>query len=452
MRILKFVLILLVFTSCSLEPVYEKPEVQAPLDEKVSKISEVSWEEFFVFDELKKIIKTTLENNRDLKIANLNIEITRGGYAISASNLLPTINADASYTKRGLPDFLKRFAAKRQHGVNISLASYEVDFFGRLRNLKKAALESYLASKEAKNITKISLISESANAYLNLLLDRELLDLFQQNYNLLEDKYKIVNLRFKNGIDNSEDDLNAKITLDSAKVALDNQKNIVIQDENILMNLMASYDRSLISSNKKISDVSLNEDLLEYIPSKSLLLRPDVKLAEHNLKAANADIGVARAAFYPSISLTGTFGYASSDLSSLFDQRSWNYVPSVNIPIFSAGRATANLKIAKLRKKVEVLNYETVVQNAFKEALDALSVRENKIENKKSFSKILKSQEKLLQIATLNKKHGIANEIALIDAKLNINLAKQNELVAKKEYITSLIMIYKILGGSSNEN
>lgn len=435
--------------SCNFEPRYKSPKIEAPL-EKVSQsqAKNISWQKFFNHQDLKRIIELVIKNNRDLKLADLNLEIARKNHAISIADLLPQIDAGASYVERGVPSQFSRFMAPRQFGANVSLVSYEIDFFGRLRNLKKSSLQQYLASNEAKNTIKISLISQTVDSYSNLVLDREILEIIKENLKFQEKRFSLINKRYKNGISSENEFLTSKIELETLKIEYQNYQNLIINDENNLLSLVASYKKdTLPDKDISILDIKTNENLLEFIPSTSLLSRPDILQAEYNLKSANANIGSARAAFFPSISLTGTYGYGSTDLSNLFETKSWNFSPEINLPIFSGGRNVANLKIANLRKKSEIINYEKAIQNAFSETLNALEQRKTLKTQLDSYGEILVSKLKLYEISIERKKYGMVSEIDVLSAKIECLNAKRNYLKTKKDYLVSLVNIYKAFGG-----
>ena len=362
---------------------------------------------------------------------------------------MPSVNATATETKQGVPAAFSRFTPRKQFRANLALAAYEIDFFGRLRNLKKSALENFLASEQARNITKIAIITEVANSYSQLLLDREILKILEENLSVQNQKYELLKLRYENGIDSKSDLLNSQIMLENAKANCETYKKLVQQDQNALMILVGKFDDKILPQESTIDQIKIDESLLDFIPSKSLLTRPDIKQAEHQLKSANANIGAARAAFFPSITLTGTYGYGSSDLNSLFDSRSWTFSPQINLPIFNGGKNTANLNLANLTKKIEIIEYEKVIQTAFRETLDQLAERKSAVNQLKSFEDIFNFRKKNYEISELKNHEGIISKIDLFDTKIAFLTAQQNRLSAKKEYLSNLITLYKVLGGGS---
>ncbi|MDX2083254.1 MAG: TolC family protein [Rickettsiales bacterium] len=452
-NIFKVFVIAVILVACSLDPKYKKPEIDLPFaqdqDSTKKKIAAISWQEYFQSQDLKRIIQLALENNKDLKTAILNIEVAQGTHGVTRSALLPTISASALETRQGVPSQFASFTPKRQYRANVSLTSYEVDFFGRLRSLKKAALEDFLATKEASKITKIAVISETANAYAQFLLDRQLLEIAKENLQTQSERYKYSEKRYNNGIDSQSSLLNAQALIESAKVNFETYKKLVEQDKNALMVLTGVFDERSIPQDETINDIKINEELLDFLPSQNLLLRPDIQKAEHSLKSANANIGAARAAFFPSITLTGTYGYGSRNLDSLFDSRSWTFTPQINLPIFSGGRNIANLDIANARKKIQIVQYEQVIQNAFRETLDQLAERQSVTNQLQSYDKIFAARKKSYEISENKHSQGISSALDVLDTKLTFLSAKQSQLVTKKEYIANLIALYKVMGGGA---
>ncbi len=440
-------------TACTMAPKYVRPEAPVPFQTTDNpgkkKIALVSWKEYFQSPDLQRVIQLALDNNKDLKTANLNLEVAQGTHGVARSNLLPTIGAVGSETRQGVPSAFSAFTPKRVYRANLSLTSFEIDFFGRLRSLKKAALEDFLATEEARNITQITVIAETANAYAQLLLDRQILKVSEKNLQAQSDRYTFTTARYKNGIDSQSTLLAAESLIEGARATVENYKKIVAQDKNALMALTGVFDERSLPQDETINDIKINEDLLDSVPSESLLLRPDIKQAEHNLKSANANIGAARAAFFPSITLTGTYGYGSKNLDSLFDSRTWVFAPQINLPIFSGGRNLANLDISHARKKIQIVQYEQAIQAAFREASDQLAERESLTNQLNSYNKILQASQKSYDLS--DKKHaaGISSALDILDAQLLLLSATQSQASTRKEYLANLITLYKVMGGGA---
>lgn len=455
MKIKKLLLALVVAAvfSCTMAPKYKKPEAPVPFTSEQNaakkKIAMISWSEYFQSPDLQRVIKLALENNQDLKVANLNIEVAQGTYGVARSNILPTVSAVGLETRQGVPRAFSVFTPKKLYRANLTLTSYELDFFGRLRSLKEVAMENFLATEEARNITKITVIAETANAYSQLLLDRQILEINQKNLQAQSDRYSFTEIRYKNGIDSKDTLMTAQGIVESARVNVEIYKKLVEQDKNALMALTGVFDERSLPQDSTINDIKINEDLLDSVPSESLLLRPDIKQAEHNLKSANADIGAARAAFFPSITLTGTYGYGSRSFGALFDSQSWVFTPQINLPIFSGGRNKANLDISNARKKIQILQYEKAIQTTFREASDQLAERQSLTNQLDSYNKILQASQESEKIYDKRRAQGLGSGLEVLDSKINLLTATQNQASTKKEYLANLITLYKVLGGGS---
>lgn len=468
-RNLRLALIILLFGlnfGCTMIPKYQTPKSPIALESEAKdkkSVSQISWEEFFISPNIQNVIKIALENNRDLKIANVNIEEAQAAYGIARSNLLPTISANALETRQGVPAPFSSFTPKQQFRANLTLTSYEIDFFGRLRSLKKAAWEDFLSQEQARNITKISLIAETANSYAQLLCDQEVLRLAEEKLQILETKQNFIEKGFENGAFAKEDFLAAKSESQQAKIIVESYKKAVSQDQNSLYSLLGNVGgKSLKEANKnlvlavsrenEINQIKLNEAALEFLPSESLLKRPDIAKAEHELKIANANIGAARAAFFPSISLTGTYGYGSRNSKDLFNSKLWSFTPQINIPIFSGGRNLANLNLAKLRKKVQITNYEKAIETAFRESLDQLAEREFVGQQRQSLAEIFNVKNETFRISSAKYRFGINSLLTNISDHIKMLEAKQNLIQGQKQYLANLIALYKVMGGGSEIN
>lgn len=449
-NLIKILFLLLTF-SCTLEPKYVKPTPDVPLFDagKEKNITQAPWQEFFQSPALQQVVQLALDHNRDLKIAALNVESVRALYDISKADLLPSISVTAYETKQGVPSAFARFLPRKQFRLSVAAAAYELDFFGKLRSLKKSALQKYLATEEAKNIIKNALITETVNAYTQLLLDEENLQISEENLAVETARYEFVEERQTYGIASQDDLLNVAAIVEEAKATCATYKKLIAQDKNALMILIGKFDEKLLPKNTILADIRINEDLLNLVPSTTLLARPDIKQAEYLLKSANADIGAARAAFFPSITLSGNYGYGSVSLDSLFQSQFWSFTPQVNIPIFNGGRNIANLKNANIKKQIEIVQYEKAIQTAFRETLDQFAERQAAVERLKSFDKISAAKKQSYKNAKDKYRQGINSALDLLTAKNIFLLTKQNQAIARKEYIANLSSLYKVLGGGS---
>jgi multidrug efflux system outer membrane protein len=394
-RHLSFLLlgIALVLGSCTLAPEYTRPEAPVPVDwpsgaayqeTKALPITppatEISWQEFFRDGRLQRIIATALNNNRDLRIAALNVERARGLYGIQRAELYPTLDAVCTGSKQRVPADLSGVGKEitvEQYRVDFGILSWEIDFFGRIRSLKDRALEQYLATEEARRSAQILLVSSVVTAYLSLAADRENLRLGETTLEAQQSAYDLIRRRYDVGLATELALNQAQTLVDTARRNIAVFTQLVAQDENALNLLVGSpapIPRELLPAD--LGSVSPLKEISPGLSSDVLLLRPDIIAAEHQLKAANAYIGAARAAFFPRISLTTTVGTASAELSGLFDsgQGTWGFAPQIVWPIFDA-RLWSAYDVTIAEKEIALAQYEKAIQTAFREVADALAVR-----------------------------------------------------------------------------
>jgi multidrug efflux system outer membrane protein len=447
-------LLLTFLASCTMAPKYERPKADVPFNEKKSekqKISQISWEKYFQSKDLQRLIKLALENNRDLKIANLNIESALANHNVVRADLFPNIGAVGARTRQGAPKAFAPFTPETVYRSNLSLSSYELDFFGKLRSLKSAAFEKFLASEQSRNIIRISLISEVVNTYTQLLVDNEVLAIAKDNLDLQSLRYEIISAKYNFGTASKSDQMLAKTDLENSRSTYESYRLIAAQDKNLLLQLCGTFDETILPKITSVDELKINESLLDFVASENLLLRPDVQMAEHNLKSANANIGAARAAFFPSITLTGTYGFSGTESATLFspDFKTWSLTPQINLPIFSGGRNWANLKLSEAEKKIAIEEYQKAIQTAFRETLDELENRKSVFNLLRSSNEILKSREESFKISQARFSSGINSKSEMIDDKMLYLAAKQSQLNTKREYILNLINLYKVLGGGS---
>lgn len=459
-------------SSCTLQPKYSKPK--SPISEQEindleiieknkneaekkaeellveSNTKEVLWRDYFIDNNLQKIIETALDNNRNLKIAGLNIEAARSYYRISRADLMPQITAQ-NYELR-TKSYNYNYQKYSNFYSRLALTAFELDFFGKLRSLKDAALQDFFATQQAHDSVKISLIAEVANAYIDFITNHQNMVLAYEISQIANDKFEIAKIRYENGIDSREQLLAEKTLLNNAKISLANYQKIVSQSKNILQTLVGNYDEKIFDSYdyiQELEDIKIAQDLLRFIPSSKLLKRPDIQQAESNLKSANANIGAARAAFFPSFMITGNIGYNSNKLDNLFSSstKAWTFSPQVNLPIFSGGANMANLKLSHIRKKIEIVNYEKAIENAFKELKDQLAIRKS-IDEQLALSKdILNLQNEIYKISLAKYDLGNESKYNMLSQKISFLRSKQEFLQIKKDHFSNLINIYKTLGG-----
>jgi multidrug efflux system outer membrane protein len=414
-----------------------------------------NWRNFVLDSKLQNLIELAIDNNRDLRIAALNIEKTQAQYQIQGALLFPQINATASETGSLTPADLSRTKAQfveHNYSVGLGFSNYELDFFGRIRNLKEEALEQYLSSEAAHRSTRISLIAQVSSAYFNMAADQEHLALSENTLKTQQASYDLIKRRFEFGIASQLDLSQAQTTLDTARGDVARYTSLVAQDLNAL-NLLAGTEvpddllptRSVI--NKPVLQESING-----LPSDLLNNRPDIQEAEHQLKAANADIGVARAAFFPSITLTTSIGTASSQLSGLFKagSRTWLFSPQINLPIFDAGTNIANLKVSKTNRAISVAQYEKAIQSAFREVADGLADRGTLGTQLEAQQSLVHATTQSVQLSTARFQHGVDSYLAVLDSERSLYSAEHTLINLKLAQKNNLITLFKALGGATD--
>lgn len=455
----KFLFILInifIFTGCSLKPEIEYNDSIIPTELKNSldknsnlEYIQPSWENFVKNDKLKELIKIALENNRDLKIAILNIESARATYRIEESKYFPTIEANASNTNSrditsNNPEISRTYSTKFG-------ASYELDLFGKTRSLNDSALQNYLATKYAATSTKISLISEVINIWNTLCANTEHLKIVENSIKNLKLSYELTQKKFDMGIILIDDVLTAKTSLKEAEVNLFNQRTVIEKNKNTLELLISTtIPKKLIPDGFEENEKSLM--LIQAgISSKVLFSRPDIIQAEYNLKAKNANIGAARAAFFPSITLTADYGLASTSLSSLFNGNSqtvWSFIPSINLPIFKGGENKANLDYAKTQQKIALAQYEKTVQSAFKDVSNDLIERANISKQLNAQEDLVNTAKKSYEVSLNSYKYGLGNYLNVLISQKKFFDSQRALVDTKLSELINRVSLYTSLGGN----
>lgn len=456
-----FVLPLLALgAGCSLAPRYERPEspvaagypsaTAAPVVSGT--IPEVNWQGFFGDERLKRIIALALENNRDARVAALNVQRVRSFYNIQRTALIPQLNAAADGSRQRTPGDLNasgRPITSSSYSVGLEIPSYELDFFGRVASLRDQVLQQYLATQEAQTALRISLISSVASQYLALQAADEQLALAQQTFEAAERSLGLTRQTFEAGINSALDVRTAETQRASIRASLAALAQRRASLENGLVLLVGAPLPADLPAPSRLASQPILSDIPPGIPADLLARRPDVRAAEHVLEAANANIGVARAAFFPSITLTAFGGTASSQLEGLFEKGSgrWIFSPSVTLPIFAAGRNRAQLNVAKIEKEIEIANYEQTIQRAFREVADALAIKQF-IETE------ISAQEERVAAARgrydLTQQRfdaGVEGFLTVLLAQQELFGAEQALIEARLERLTNLIALYAALGG-----
>jgi len=461
----KWLLALLLATlvsGCSMIPKYQQPELPTaeswPIGDAYPEISmgmsaDIAWQDYFQSDTLKALIAKALENNRDLKVAVLTIEQAQAAYRIQRSDSFPTITANGSASRAGVPDDASTTGTSytaTSVKANVAMTAYELDFFGRIKSLNQQALEKYLATEEAMANTRITLIAETANAYLSYLADRKLLQLANDTVATQQETYDVVKRQFEVGSANRLDVAQAATAVESARVSIAQYTRQVAQDQNALTLLVGGAVEDILAGCETIDNVLFMAELPAGLPSVVLLARPDIQRAEHLLKAANADIGAARAALYPTISLTGSFGLASDSLDGLFQsgaRYAWNFAPSLTIPIFNRGRIKANLEVAQVNEKIAAAQYEKAIQAAFREVADQLAARGTYQAQLDAQNALVAATSQAYNLSTARYDNGIDNFLTVLDSQRSLFSAQQGAVNVKRAILVNLVNLYKVLGG-----
>lgn len=414
-----------------------------------SPAADIEWQRFFADPRLKRLIELSLQNNRDLRVAILNIEQARAAYQIKRADQLPTLGAGASATREaggngGLVNV---------YSVGLQVTSYELDFFGRVRSLSQQALAQYLATEEARKTTQISLIASVATTYISLLSDDELLRVTRDALKTREDSSRLTKLRFDNGASSEVDLRQAEQLLETAKATLAQTQRQRALDENALTLLVGQPLPADLPAPLPLASQQAVADLPAGLPSDLLTRRPDVLSAEQQLLAANANIGAARAAFFPRISLTASAGTASAELSGLFKSGTWAVTGTASLvqTIFDAGRNQANLDVAKSGKEIAIAQYEKAIQSAFREVSDSLAGRATLGEQLRAQAAVTNAAQVSYNLADLRYKNGVASYFDLLDAQRTLFTAQQATVQTQALQVQNLVTLYKVLGGGWTE-
>jgi outer membrane protein, multidrug efflux system len=456
---------LLALSGCvSMAPEYTRPEAPVPSEwpsgasykDSAAKpgdrsAADITWQEFFIDGQLQKLIALALENNRDLRIAALNIEKSQALYRIQRADLFPAVNAAGSAVEARTPGVLSATGhaiTTHQYSVNLWVSAYELDLFGRVRSLKDQALQQFFATEEARRSIQISLVAEVASNYLTLAADKELLKIAQDTFASQQTSYNLIKRRFEAGTSSELDLRQAQTSVDSARVNIARFTSQVAQDENALALVIGSpVPADLLPSG--LSEITALKELSAGLPSEVLQRRPDIMQAEHLLKAANANIGAARAAFFPSITLTTSIGLSSDQLSGLFKggTGTWSFAPQITLPIFDAGRNRANLKVSEVDREIFLAQYEKTIQSAFREVADAFAQRGTLGDQLEAQRSLTDANATSYRLSQARYEKGIASYLNVLDSQRSLYSAQQGLITVRLSRLINLVTLYKVLGG-----
>ncbi|MGP5494310.1 efflux transporter outer membrane subunit [Psychrobacter celer] len=408
------------------------------------------WQDFYSDERLKALIALGLENNKDFESARLAIEKARAQYQITDINDLPAINASGGYTRQAQNSVDKN--PNSSYNVNLGLANYELDFWGKIASLKDQALQNFLATSAAKDAMQISLISNIAQSYANLSYSLAQLKLAEATAESRERSLFIADKRFEAGVDPKLPSLQASASLENARLAVLRAQSSILTSRNALQYLIGAPIPNELIPAPAVSNITSQQIFNAGLPSELLRYRPDVLQAEYSLKAAGANIEVARASYFPSISLASSVGVSSGSLDDLFKSGSvgWSFGPSISVPIFDAGRLDANYDVAKIEREQTLANYEKSIQTAFREVSDVLATRATLGQQLEAQYRLQDNFEQTYQIADARFKAGIANYLDVLDAQRSLFSTQQGILDLELQKIVSQIELYQALGGGAN--
>ena len=449
----------LALAGCSLAPEYHRPDLPVPdaLSENgygnapafsktgsAAMVSSLGWSDFFHDAQLRETINAALLHNKDLMAATLAVQAAQAQYRVQRADRVPQLSLDGGDKVSG--SFITQ--GKDGFTAQVGMPAFELDFFGRVKNMSESARQKYLASSEAQKTVHIALVAQTAQSWLAERLADERLQLAMKTQESWQNSYAFMAQRFSSGQASALDLEQSRSMAESARATVAQFQRDLTQATNGLRLLTGDFAFKTTATASSLASQSLAE-LPSGVASSTLLARPDIMEAEHNLKAANADIGVARAAFFPSISLTADLGYASNDLLTLFDGTTsgWSFLPRLTLPLFTAGRNKANLTLAEVNKQISVVQYEKAIQTAFRETADALMTRAAFARQLEAQNRYVESQRTVLNLATRRYISGSVSYLEVLDAQRNVFQAEQDLLVIRQSQLANDINLYSALGG-----
>ncbi|SFP17276.1 efflux transporter, outer membrane factor (OMF) lipoprotein, NodT family [Ectopseudomonas composti] len=470
MIVRSFLIIVLVgcLSACSLTPKLEHPTPPVPASfpdvghavmaqDGGVPASAMGWRTMFADPQLQRLIELALVHNRDLRLAALNVEAARSMFNIQESTRLPSVSLDASHTReRALAQGNSgesRREVNRQVAVNVGTSAFELDLFGRVRSLSDAALARYLASEQGRDAAQITLVGAVAEAYFAQRLADEQLQLAERTRGDWQQSLELARLLKQSEQNSSLDVAQAEGQVALAEADLEARRRALAQADNALQLLVGSELPGDLPASLPLERQSVIAQLPAGLPADLLLNRPDLRQAEQMLVAANADIGAARAAFFPQISLTASFGYASTSLGGLFDpsRQVWRFTPQISQPLFQAGRLRAELRLAKVRKSEAVAQYERAIQTAFREVADALAGTATFDRQIEAQLRAVTAAERRLELSDLRYRAGVDGRLELLDAQRQLQASRLALLELRRAEIANRVALFKSLGGGLGE-
>jgi len=450
----------------SIAPRYHRPESPVPNEwpanasapgtsNSETNIASMPWRQFVNSEKLKGLIDLSLQNNRDLRVAVLNVERARALYRVQRADLAPNVSVDGAYRRQRTPadtSFSGQSETIETYSASAG-ASFELDLFGRVRSLSNAALEDYFAQESSRRNAQIALIAEISRAFLTLANDIELKELADATAKNQEEWFALTQERHRLGAVSGLELSQSETTVASARADVARYEGNVAQDINALRLLVGTGIPQELLPQSADAKSALVGSVPVGLPSDVLLNRPDILAAEHTLRAANANIGAARAAFFPSITLTGDAGYASTQLSGLFEpqNKTWNFSPQVNIPIFQGGRLRANLGVAHVDRDIAVARYEQAIQIGFQEVSDALVLADTLSRQRQAQERLVAASQRAYEFSRQLRESGQQSYLVLLDAQRSLYAAQQGLINTRLNEEANLVRLYQVLGGGWDE-
>jgi multidrug efflux system outer membrane protein len=465
MRLLLTLPLLGCLTACSLTPTLERPAAPVPArfamvaatPTSTLSVSVLGWRAMFGDPRLQRLIDLSLANNRDLRLASLNVEAARALANVQRAARLPAVGLEGTRTReRALTTDANGQASRevsQQTGVNVALSAFELDLFGRVRALSDAAFARYLASEQGRDAAQIALVGAVAEAHFAQRLADEQLQLTERTLADWQQSLELARLLKQAEQSSSLDVAQAEGQVAQAEADLEARRRALAQADNALQLLVGSELPGDLPAALPLERQSLIAQLPAGLPADLLLSRPDLRQAEQMLVAANADIGAARAAFFPQISLTASFGYASTSLGGLFDpaRQVWRFAPQISQPLFQGGRLRAELRLAEVRKSEAIVQYERAIQTAFREVADALAGTATFERQIQAQLRTVSAAERRLVLSDLRYRAGVDGRLELLDAQRQLQAARQALLELRRAEIANRVALYKSLGGGLHQ-
>lgn len=462
-------LLLGLLTGCSLIPAYHRPAApiastwpaSASTGPNGPAAADIGWRQFFADPALQSLITLGLQNNRDLRVAVLNVEQAQAQYASDRAGLFPMVDATGTLTRQHIPSDVAGFSSPeniQEYSLGAGSVSWELDLFGKIRSQAKAAEETYLSNADTALSTQISLVAEIASNYYAWLADRESLRVSQDTATAQAHSLELTQMELSHGTATAQDVAQAQSALYTAQAAVSAYQRQVSADMDQLVLLAGTpLPGTLLTQMNAVPGLNAEPPLPKLpagLPSDLLTRRPDIRAAEHQLMAANANVGAARAAFFPSITLTANGGAASTKLNNLFTAGSgaWLFEPSISVPIFAAGQNFANLDIAKIEKQTQVANYQKVIQSAFHDTADALNARETYVTQVQAETQLVAADSTYYKLANMRFQGGIDSYLNVLVAQDLLLKARLSLIALKLAARQNDITLYKALGGGWEEN